>query len=389
MAKHHVERANQPLYYYLIGLTVYEFLVFVPTLLGGAYLAIKGSAFDRTLVAWAVLALVLFSYAGERMPWILGDVTLPQTLVAGRITGMLVSRAWGARFAPAGFVGGLGLAITVPFAIVQLIRTDDAVTSVTFWLAIVTIVVVVAGATVYAMNLRLDPAVSAAASALGVLQRERRTAVLAAAGLGAMATMLAFTVFVAGRANYSYTNFERPYELLVYSQTGEQTTYAAQCIERIAEGSGKGKEGLTIIVGEDDANAWQWRWYLRDYPNAQYRFFTNTSVPADPLAADVVLISLADSGDMGAGLDGFVRAGDFHHLWWFPNYAYSRVTPSAFWHGIRSRDSWRSAVNYFFGREYAGEMQHSNGAIYVAPQHAAYAEGCTDLRATKVDPLAN
>ena len=67
---------------------------------------------------------------------------------------------------------------------------------------------------------------------------------------------LVFTVFIAGRASYSYAGFERPTELLVYSQGGQEAAYAAECISHIARDSGLGKNGLRIFTGESDNFAW-------------------------------------------------------------------------------------------------------------------------------------
>ena len=89
--------------------------------------------------------------------------------------------------------------------------------------------------------------------------------VLAAAVLGVLTVAGLATGATAVRAGYSYAGFERPNELLVYSQTGQETTYGAECLENIAEASGLGRNGLRIFVDESDNFAWQWRWYLRDY----------------------------------------------------------------------------------------------------------------------------
>ena len=250
IAQQPVERASQPWYYYMLGLSTYEFLVLIPAMMGAAYFALKGNLFERSIVGWSVLTFALFSFAGERMPWLLVGMTLPLTLVAGRTAGVLIDRMAGARFAPAGFVAGLGLMFAVPFLILELLEPAGERSTLGISIAIGAIVTVVLGAIGMGLQRRMDPVLAAAQGALGVRVPERKSAVFAAAGVGAIAILLLFTVFIAGRATYSYAGFERPTELLVYSQTGQETTYANECIGRIAQGTGLGLDGMRILVGE-------------------------------------------------------------------------------------------------------------------------------------------
>ncbi len=381
IAQQGVERAGQPWYYYFIGLSVYEFLAVVPAVLGGVYLAVRGRAFDRLLVGWAVLTLALFTLAGERMPWLLVGITLPLILVAGRSIGMLAESALRSRYAPAGFVGGAGLAVLGPFAAVRAIRADELSADVAFWLAVVGSGAVLVAALVVALRLRPAPALAAAARFLGVLQQPHVLPTLSGAALGVLAVLLAMTLFVGWRAAYSRAGFERPTELLVYSQSGQETSYAAECIERIADLSGKGREGLRVFSGESDNFAWQWRWYLRDY-NVEYRFLHETPF-TEPPNADVVLISRSVEAANRDQLAGFTRVGEMHHLWWFPNAAYADLTPLGVLQAAFTRESWRTVTDYFLTRELDRAMYKSNGVVYVTSELAGFAGGCTALRAAE------
>ena len=382
LAQHAVERADQPSYYYLLGLSTYEFLVVIPALLGSAYLVFRGTLFDRTLVGWAALTFILFSIAGERMPWLVVGITVPLAMVAGRIVGLLIERAKGHRFTPASFVAGVGLAVTVPFLLLQVVRSDDLMSSGGFWAAMLAVFVMAGATAMFALRLRVNPTVAAAQGALGLLATTQRTPVFAAAALGGVAVLLVFTIFVAARATYPYSGLERPTELLVYSQTGQETSYAAECIGHIADKSGIGTGKLRVMVGESDNFAWQWRWYLRDYGDVRYSFLKDG--PADQaLDADVVLISQSTEGKLKSQLDaGFTNAGEIKHLWWFPNTAYNGVTPGGIVSGAMTRSTWVGLTDYFFSRDFKGDMYSSTGMIYVANGLASYADSCATLRAT-------
>ncbi|MEX2598316.1 MAG: flippase activity-associated protein Agl23, partial [Dehalococcoidia bacterium] len=133
IAQHGVERAGQPLYYYAITMSVYEFLILVPALAGGVYLVFKGKAFDIFLVYFALMNFILFSYAGERMPWLTVPIALSAALVAGRTIGLMVQSARRSHLAPAAFLGGLGLMVMVPFAFARAVGAESPLSDAGFW----------------------------------------------------------------------------------------------------------------------------------------------------------------------------------------------------------------------------------------------------------------
>ena len=384
IAQQDVTRADQPWYYYIVGLSTYEFLVILPGVIGGVYLLAKGAAFDRLIVAWAVLTFVMFSYAAERMPWLLVGVTVPFAVVAGRAVGMLIESALRTRLSLVTLLGGLGAAFFAPVLLLRIIRSDSPLTDIWLWLAVVGLLAT-AGAVVWtADRLRTRGLPERPPFVWREVCRKlfaRRGPLFSGAALGVLTILVVFTAFVAGRAAYFYSGFERPTELLVYSQSGQETSYAAECIERVARDSGIGRENLRLLTGESDNFAWQWRWYLRDYPNLDYRYLNDSPLDAPP-DVDVVLMSRSVEDANSRHLSEFTRMGEIRHLWWFPNYAYKGITPLSVLSDATDRELVRQGADYFIERKYPGTMYSSTGVIYIANRLAPLAEGCTDLRAT-------
>jgi predicted membrane-bound mannosyltransferase len=384
VAQQEVERAGQPWYYYIMAMSTYEFLVAIAAVLGGGYLAVKGALFDRFLVGWALITFLLFTYAGEKMPWLLVGITLPSALVAGRTAGILLESALRSRFfpsIPSMFVAGFSLMFLFPFTFLRAVDAESSASDRGLWMGVSASVLVILVAFVIGRRLlKLDPAVAAPAATSALLAPQRLRSALAAAGLGSLALLLMATVFLGGRASYSYAEFERPKELLVYSQTGQETTYAAECIDRLAQKSGLGHEGLRVLSSESDNFAWQWRWYLRDYFNVEYRFFNDSPLTETP-DVDVVILSRSVVEANKQFLDGFTEVGDLNHLWWFPNTLYLGITPASVINDAMSRQYWETLTDYMVTRNFDETMFHSEGKIFVANQWAPLAEGCSALRA--------
>ena len=118
-----VQRGNQPGFYYLMLLPIYEFLTLVPALAGAVWLLSRGDRLTRLLVWWFVATLVALSFAGEKMPWLTVHLAVPLAFLAGRALGAALppalrwlrsdrATAWG--WAGAGVaVAAAGLALTL------------------------------------------------------------------------------------------------------------------------------------------------------------------------------------------------------------------------------------------------------------------------------------
>ncbi|OGO18217.1 MAG: hypothetical protein A2Z14_15695 [Chloroflexi bacterium RBG_16_48_8] len=115
LAQQEVQRGGQPLYYYFaIQIPIYEYLPAIgSTIAAGMSLkklfstAKKGVQTDSTVGStdlpkdfpviefigyWALISLFIFSYAGERMPWLTVHITLPMILLTGWVIGQRMER---------------------------------------------------------------------------------------------------------------------------------------------------------------------------------------------------------------------------------------------------------------------------------------------------------
>jgi len=113
-----VQRGSQPLYYYaFLMIPMYEFLPALGAVLAAGIASFThlwqsrpDHPFDRTqpdsdqhpvpvaalLVFWSVSSLLVFSYAGEKMPWLTIHIALPMILASGWAIGWLVETVpWG------------------------------------------------------------------------------------------------------------------------------------------------------------------------------------------------------------------------------------------------------------------------------------------------------
>ena len=90
--QHDVARGGQPWYYHFVIGSTYEFLPLIFGAVAIVYYLRKGELLGLLLAFWAVLTLGAYTYAGEKMPWLLVNVAVPFIFLAGKFIGDIIDR---------------------------------------------------------------------------------------------------------------------------------------------------------------------------------------------------------------------------------------------------------------------------------------------------------
>ena len=93
----HVARGGQPIYYYFLLIPLYEQLAVVFGLAGVIYAVLRPTRLRLFLVWWFVGSLAIYSWAGEKMPWLSIHILLPLFLLAAIVVAKAIEGS--ARFA--------------------------------------------------------------------------------------------------------------------------------------------------------------------------------------------------------------------------------------------------------------------------------------------------
>jgi uncharacterized protein (TIGR03663 family) len=89
--QHDVHRGDQPLYYYLLQLPANEMVSFFFSFVGIVYYGFfKRQNIPLFLAYWYIGSLALFSWAGEKMPWLILHPLLPALLLTAYFVGQIL-----------------------------------------------------------------------------------------------------------------------------------------------------------------------------------------------------------------------------------------------------------------------------------------------------------
>ncbi len=338
MAQHGEARGNQPWYYYGVGLTVYELLALVFGLIAVIWLIRRRERFGLLLAGWVIATLLVYTIAGEKMPWLLVNITVPLALAAGMFLGHLsdsvfartdAERSWNRR---SGWLAVLAPLWVVGAVWVAWLATGATGANIAAWLA----------------GLLLLPG---AALIAWMLRGQRRAG--AAAALGLAGLLLAFGIVAAVRAAYTYD--DSSIEILAYAQgsadLAETYRELGQSVTADADGDASGGPAVKV-----DYDMWYpFQWYVRNETEAGALQFDTFCAGDNQDGSDACrrvgddpapLVYLAESAHplSDDGAETYAKSGPRRNLLWYPE-TYRRPGESrektAFWQQLSSD------VNFF------------------------------------------
>src|SRR5215472_15277178 len=106
-------------------LPLYEFVPLIVGLLAIALVRPR-QLFFWFCAFWFVSALLIYSWAGEKMPWMLPQITLPLGLLAGRLLGQWSDAGWGRSALTARGAATAGLVLLAMFGLLAWVGLGAA-----------------------------------------------------------------------------------------------------------------------------------------------------------------------------------------------------------------------------------------------------------------------
>ena len=382
MAQQEVARGGQPWYYHIVIGSVYEFLPLLFGLVAIVYYLRKGELFGLLLSFWATVNLIIYTLAGEKMPWLLVNVALPFIFLAGKFIGEIIERVSWRRVLRSASPSILLLAPLLLVAGVYLLKRYLDQGEMESWQSWGLVGVINVMAVMCAF----------------LIHRARPRVGITLAGLGVGALLLGFGTFVAFRASYSYD--DTPVEMLVYAQGSSDVVKMAAKLENSVLVEGEKRR----VVDVDYELWYPFNWYVRHeqkegslgflcYKDDKEDGYVPWCNPLEePPSTKAVLLIESHANRDSNQLEEYEKSGPFSNLLWFPE-SYRRPRENRreesigeqlkkdlefVKDNISRREAWSNALDYFLLRRLGSEWWESTFFSYIsegAPAQPAEEEG--------------
>ncbi|HEX2923818.1 MAG TPA: 6-bladed beta-propeller, partial [Chloroflexota bacterium] len=300
--------------------------------------------FGGFMVVWVLGALAVYSWAGEKMPWLDIHITQPLVFLAAMAIAGLLKRINRELFTSRGGLVALaltcvlaavllgGLVAAPPVGGTQLGMQSATLQRLTMWL--------VAGALFLAL--------------MAMARSRGSEPVLVPAATGFLVALLVLSIHTAW--GVAYERGDTPQDMLVYVQSSPDVTRTMKQVEDMAARTGAGKDmrilldgGYTDTVGGQSVShesiAWPFEWYLRDWKGKSYY---SRTLP-NPTDAPIILAMTANEDPIRSQLSNYVAVRGRLN-WWYPE-DYKGLTWSKVWDGLTDSSVRAKLWRYFLYKE--------------------------------------
>jgi uncharacterized protein (TIGR03663 family) len=259
-----VARGGQPWYYYFLLIPLYEQIGVVFGLAGIVYCLVRPNRFRLFLVYWSLGNLAIYTWAGEKMPWLTIHMTMPLMILAALALQPAASTIWQA-------------IKNSKFISQQASNSQDSVANSE------TAIGTMEDDSEIAISKTEDGSevvVSTTPAVLPSLTRKRRSLAGAIAVLGCALILLAPTLQNMFQLSYIH-QADAPHEMMIYVQTSTDINIVMDKIQQIDQKLYGGKHEVPIGVTND--TTWPFAWYVRDYTNVCFQFPTGCPATAQSI----------------------------------------------------------------------------------------------------------
>jgi hypothetical protein len=336
------------------------------------------------LATWFLGATALYSWAGEKMPWLMTHMVQPLAFLAALALGQVVKsmirnrRARAVRYVPplveVERPGGRKGAPLLYDASTPSEVLAGPVSWVPFFSFISLFVLV---SVFWAMSITHRVANNDYENWWQLLIWPALLLVLVAgywslvggarvARYGLVAVMLLLSVYgIRSAIQLSFFNAMDAREMAVYVQTDPDTTRAADTIDRLSVEQ-TGTRDMKVMY--DSQTSWPWEWYFRDYKNKQFQPSGPSTAPEASVAVLVLDSAWYDKAKSGQApqLDNYVGT-KYPMRWWYPEDTYRNFIPST-WDDLDPVQPYKEdgTPNYRIdpaGKQVKGPVRQIQGAL--------------------------
>ncbi len=268
------------------------------------------SGFPAFIFTWVVGVLVIFSWAGEKMPWLTIHLTIPLAFAAGLGVERLLSADWRALARRGAVWLGILMALAVALFVMLLVSprpfqgvTLDQLSATNAFIVSLVLLIAVVGPALYWIGRRFNTNEIVRVSAVALV-----------------GVMVLLTIRFAWMAVYIQPDVAA--ETMIYAQGSHDDAIAMQEIDDVSRRLCSQIGGVrtqqipcdngTIKVAYDDDSSWPFVWYLRNYRNAQYY----GASPGAPFDAVVVIVGPKNEEAVKPLLGNRYTKRTYKLIWW-------------------------------------------------------------------------
>ena len=348
ISQQEVARGGQPWYYYFIVFINYEFLPFYSSFIALIYYIFKGDSFRKFLVYWVIATFLLYSLAGEKMPWLTVNIVVPFIVLTSIFTSDIIKKIYSEKRSLFSNIIFILIPLIILFSIFSFFITDWTNLNIESFISIWIYITLILLSCYYLIFYTYKN---------GISWTSKRVF------LSISLILIILTIRISTQS--SFDDPDVPDEMIVYTQTSPHVHAMSKRI--YSESLNKlGNKNLKISIDTSDGYTWPWAWYLRDFENTEYVNFDNYDDNLN-LQSDILIVHQRNKETIEIALGDNIKDYDQNLIplrWWYPeNYRMSNYDD--FIDKISNFENIQGMMNYFFFRDLETSIGSVNTIVYI------------------------
>ena len=335
LAQHEVARGSQPYYYYFLILITNEFLPFLVGLPLSLYYLFQKSFLKRIIGFWSIFCIIAFSIAGEKMPWLTVNITLPLIFALSIFSKDLLAYI---------------IKIKYPILIFYFVTTSI--------LSIFILKILFSDYT-DSSNIYYDLLYLISSFILFILffiyTKESFKFNLLFYSFIVIISLFGTLLTIRTTNNVIFKLSDNPKDMLIYTQTSQELHKISLEIEELQIK----KSNISIAVDSTDGFSWPWMWYQRN--NNKITWFSDMDYERLQNDYDLMLVNNKNLDKID--LVNYKVIREFPHREWFPENIYRNknlADLTKFFMNTQERIKFKNFILY---RDFESSIGSSDGTF--------------------------
>ena len=341
LSQQEVARGSQPIYYYFLLCLSYEFLPFLIGLPVAFYYLYKGDFTKKYFGFISIYTILAFTLAGEKMPWLLVNITIPFIFVTGIFVSENIKNIFKINKEVLIFI--LFASFLILFFLLRLCFSDytNSTQSIYYDFLFFLLLILVTLFAYFRYSIKHSSLFS---SFLFVF-------------------FIMFSIFTVRTTNMLiFKHSDDPRDLLIYTQSSQELHFISEELNNLNYVKNE-HSNVSLAVDTSDGFAWPWMWYLRNFKDVIW--FDSSSVDNIDYEVDILLMNKNQIDKISdKTLYYYDIRRPYSHRKWFPEHNYRNLTFDKIFEIVINNDKRVMIRDFFISKKFHSNIGSSDAILY-------------------------
>jgi hypothetical protein len=345
LSQQDVARGSQPIYYYFLLCLSYEFLPFVFGLPLAFYYLLKGNFTKKYFAFISIYSLLAFTLAGEKMPWLLVNITIPFVFITGMFVSDNIKNLFKINKEILLFI--LFASFLIIFFLLRLFFSDytNSTQSIYYDILFLSLLLLVSLLAYLRYGIKLNLFITSLV----------------------VVSFIIFSLFTVRTTNMLlFKHSDEPRDLLIYTQSSSELHFISEELNNLNYVKNK-SSNISVAVDTSDGFAWPWMWYLRNFKDVIW--FDSSSIDNIDYEVDILLMNKNQIDKISdKTLSFYDIKRPYSHRKWFPEHNYRNLTFEKIFEIIINNDKRVVIRDFFISKKFHSTLGSSDAILYKAKE---------------------